>query len=139
MEATFFVANQQQAIGVRQYDDLPVDPIGDPLVVQSPKALGALAAALSGAESGSIQPLRDATCQSFPIFTFEPSVVRALVELPEDDLDAVAQAWLDAGNWNEGETDLYELTLVLRELQEGLGAIRNLGERLYILLEEKAY
>jgi len=24
-------------------------------------------------------------------------------------------------------------------LQEGLGAIRNLGERLYILLEEKAY
>ena len=76
MEATFFVSNQKQAVRVRYYDDLPVDPIGEPLFIPSPKALVALASALSGREQGSMQPLRDATCQSFPIFTFEPGVVR---------------------------------------------------------------
>jgi hypothetical protein len=139
MEATFFVSNQKQAVRVRHYDDLPVDPIGEPLRIPSTKALVALATALSGEESGPMRPLRDATCQSFPIFTFEPAVVRALAKLSDEDMDEIAQSWLEGANWNEGEVDLYELSDFLKDLQEGLGAIRNLGERLFILLEEKAY
>jgi len=139
MEATFFVSNQKQAVRVRQYDDLPVDPIGEPLCIPSLKALVALASALSGEEQGPMQPLRDATCQSFPIFTFEPGVVRALANLSEESIDEIAQSWIERANWDEGDVDLHELSNFLKELQEGLGAIRNLGERLYILLEEKAY
>jgi hypothetical protein len=139
MEATFFVSNQKQAVRVRHYDDLPVDPIGEPLCIPSPKALVALASALSGHEQGPMRPLRDATCQSFPIFTFEPGVVRALVNLSEEEVDEIAASWIDGANWDEGDVDLCELSDFLKELREGLGSIRNLGERLYILLEEKAY
>lgn len=139
MEATFFVAKQQQAIGVRHYDDLPVEPIGEPLEIASCKTLVALAAAISGGEQGPLQPLRDATCQSFPIFTFEPSVVKALTNLIEDDIDDIARLWLETAEWDGGDPDLYELSDFLKELKAGIGTIRNLGERLYILLEEKAY
>jgi hypothetical protein len=139
MEATFFVAKQQQAVGVRHYDDLPVDPIGEPLQISSFKTLLALASAVSGTEQGPIQPLRDATCQSFPIFTFEPGVVAALAKVDEADLDGIAQLWLDTADWDDQDPDLYELSDFLRDLQSGIGTIRNLGERLYILLEEKAY
>ena len=50
-----------------------------------------------------------------------------------------ADEWLDTAPWDDGDADIYELGSFLRELQEGLGTIRNIGERLYILLEEKAY
>ncbi len=139
MEATFFVSNQKQAVRVRHYDDLPVDPIGEPLSIPSTKALVALASALAGEEQGPMRPLRDATCQSFPIFTFEPTVVRALAKLPEEKIDEIAQSWLDGANWDEGEVDLFELSDFIKELRDGLAAIRNLGEQLFILLEEKAY
>ena len=92
MEATFFVAKQQQAIGVRQYDDLPVEPIGEPLEIPSFKTLVALAAAVSGDAQGPMKPLRDATCQSFPIFSFEPSVIKALANATEDEIDDIARA-----------------------------------------------
>jgi len=139
MEATFFIAKQQQAVGVRHFDDLPVDPISEPLQIPSTKALIALATVLSGQDQGPMQPLRDATCQSFPIFTFEPTVVRAIARLSEDEIDGIAELWLDTEAWDDGDADIYELSTFLNELQEGIGTIRNLGERLYILLEEKAY
>jgi hypothetical protein len=139
MEATFFVAKQQQAIGVRQYDDLPVEPIGEPLEIPSFKTLVALAAAVSGDAQGPMKPLRDATCQSFPIFSFEPSVIKALANATEDEIDDIARLWLDDADWDDQGPDLYELSEFLRELKAGIGAIRNFGERLYILLEDKAY
>jgi hypothetical protein len=86
-----------------------------------------------------MQPLRDATCQSFPIFSFEPAVVRTIGRYSEDDIDNVAELWLETGAWDDGDADAYELSTFLKELQEGIGTIRNIGERLYILLEEKAY
>ncbi len=139
MEATFFVAKQQQAVGVLNYDDLPVEPIGEPLKIPSFKTLVALASAVSGGAEDPIKPLRDATCQSFPIFSFEPSVVNALANAVEDDFDKIARLWLDTADWEDQGPDLYELSEFLKELKEGIGTIRNLGERLYILLEEKAY
>ncbi|MFT5444099.1 MAG: hypothetical protein ACI8W3_003151 [Myxococcota bacterium] len=139
MDATFFVANQKQAVRVRHFDDLPVDPLADPLFIQSPKALTALASAVSGSQQPPMQPLRDATCQSFPIFTFEPAVVKALSKLNDEEVDEVAERWLEAANWEDGEVDLYELSEFLKELNQGLGGVRNIGEHLYILLEEKAY
>ena len=139
MEATFFVARHQQALGVRHYDDLPVEPIGEPLAISSFQTLAALASALCGEEQGPMQPLRDATCQSFPIFNFEPGVVKALSNVSDADIDDIARQWLESAEWDDGDRDLYELSDFLKELREGIGAIRNLGERLYILLEEKAY
>lgn len=140
MEATFFVARHQQAVGIRHYDDLPVEPIGEPLEVVSFKTLIALTQALAGTDQeGPLLPLRDATCQSFPIFTFPPSVAKALANVVEDDLDDIAQVWLESADWDEEGPELCELSDFLKELKVGIGAIRNLGERLYILLEEKAY
>lgn len=139
MEATFFIANQRQAAGVRQYDDIPTEPIGEPLPVASAKVLVALASALSGEPQGPLQPLRDATCQSYPIFSFDPKVVGALVELKDEEVDAVAERWFAQACWPDGEVDLYELSEFLQQLRGSLGAVRNLGDRLFILLEEKAY
>ncbi|MFP8871511.1 MAG: hypothetical protein VCB43_08840 [Myxococcota bacterium] len=139
MEATFFIAKQQQALGVRHFDDLPVDPVTEPLCIPSTKTLAALATVVLGQEQGAMQPLRDATCQSFPIFSFEPAVVRTIGRYSEDEIDNVAELWLETGAWDDGDADAYELSTFLTELQEGIGTIRNIGERLYILLEEKAY
>lgn len=139
MEATFFVANHRQAVGVRSFDDLPVDPVTDPLRIPSTRTLAALAQAVLGRDLGPMQPLRDATCQSFPVLTLEPAVVRALGRTRDEDIDEIAQRWLELGAWEDGDVDLYELSLFLKELQEGVGTIRNIGERLYVLLEEKAF
>lgn len=139
MEATFFVAKQQQAVGVRHFGDLPVDPVTDPLQIPSIKVLIALASVVLGQDQGPMQPLRDATCQSFPIFTFEPAVVDTISRYSEQEIDDAARLWLDSAAWDDGDVDLYELSLFLKELQDGIRMIRNIGERLYILLEEKAY
>ncbi len=139
MEATFFIARHQQAVGVRHFDDLPVDPVTEPLRIPSTKALISLASVVLGQDQGPMQPLRDATCQSFPIFTFEPAVVRTISRYSEEEIDDIAALWLDTSAWNDGDVDLYELSTFLKELQEGIGTIRNIGDRLYILLEEKAY
>jgi hypothetical protein len=139
MEATFFVARQQQAVGVRHFGDLPVDPVTEPLQIPSAKVLIALASVVLGQEQGPMQPLRDATCQSFPIFTFEPAVVDTISHYSQEEIEDTAKLWLDSTAWDDGDVDLYELSLFLKELRDGIGMIRNIGERLYILLEEKAY
>ena len=139
MEATFFVAKEQQAVGVRHFGDLPVDPVTDPLQIPSIKVLIALTSVVLGQDQGPMQPLRDATCQSFPIFAFEPPVVDAISRYSEQEIDGTARLWLDSAAWDDGDVDLYELSLFLKELRDGIGMIRNIDERLFILLEEKAY
>jgi hypothetical protein len=139
MEATFFVAKQQQAVGVRHFGDLPADPVTEPLQIPSAEVLIALASVVLGRDQGPMQPLRDATCQSFPIFTFEPAIVDTIGRYSEQEIDGTAQLWLDSAAWDDGDVDLYDLSLFLKELQDGIRMIRNIGERLFILLEEKAY
>ncbi len=141
MEATFFISSAGRAAGVMQYDDIPTEPIGEPLSMMSTQPLIALARAVGGEalEAGSLRPLRDATCQSYPIVQFEPAVVRALATLKDSDIDQIAEQWLELANWEDGEIDLYELSQCVEDLRAGLGRVRDLGERLYILLEEKAW
>lgn len=139
MEATFFVAKQEQVVGVRHCGDLPVDPIAEPLQIPTAKVLIALASVVLGREQGPMQPLRDATCQSFPIFSFEPAVVDTISGYSEPEIEYTARLWLDSGAWDDGDVDLYELSLFLTELRDGIGKIENIDERLFILLEEKAY
>ncbi len=141
MEATFFISSANRAAGVLQYDDIPTEPIGEPLSMTSTQPLVALARAVAGEErvASSLRPLRDATCQSYPIVQFEPVVVRALATLKDSEIDPVAELWLSLANWEEGEIDLYELSQCVEELRAGLGHVRDLAERLYILLEEKAW
>lgn len=139
MEATFFVANHREATAVRQYEDIQTEPLSEPLGIPTPATLVALATTISGAGQAALQPLRDATCQSYPIFSFAPAVVRALRDLKEGEIDALAERWLELGGWREGDVDLYELGQVLQDLRAGLGGVRALGDRLFILLEEKAW
>ncbi|MDP6977347.1 MAG: hypothetical protein QF570_01950 [Myxococcota bacterium] len=141
MEVTFFISSASRAAGVMQYDDIPTEPIGEPLSMTSTQPLVALAQAVGGEArgAGSLRPLRDATCQSYPIVHFEPTVVRALASLKDSEIDPVAGQWLELANWEDGEIDLYELSQCVEELRAGLGRVRDLGERLYILLEEKAW
>lgn len=141
MEATFFISKPAQAAGVLQYDDIPTEPIGEPLSMESTAGLAALARAVMGedADAAGLRPLRDATCQSYPIVSFEPPVIRAIAQLKDSEIDEVAERWLEIAPWDDGEIDVYELSQCLEELREGLGRVRGLGERLYILLEEKAW
>ncbi len=139
MEATFFIANPKQAAGVLQYDDIPTEVIGESIPISSPRALVALAAAVSGEPQGPLQPLRDATCQSYPIFCFAGKIVRALASLKDGEIDPLAARWFEDAGWDEGEVDLHELGEFLQELRSGLAGVRDLGDRLFILLEEKAW
>jgi len=141
MEATFFISHPRGAAGVLQYDDIPSEPIGEPLSMSSTGNLLALARAVmgEGGQSAVLKPLRDATCQSYPIVSFEPSVVRGLAGLADKEVDEVAARWLEFSDWEDGEIDLYELAQCIEELRTGLGEVRDLGERLFILLEEKAW
>ncbi len=141
MEATFFISHPRGAAGVLQYDDIPTEPIGEPLSMPSTANLIALAHAVLGEEAAGValRPLRDATCQSYPIVSFEPAVIRGLATLKDSEIDEVAERWLEFSNWDDGEIDVYELSQCVEELRAGLAEVRDLGERLFILLEEKAW
>jgi hypothetical protein len=140
MEATFFVAGREAAMRVRSWTDVPADSAADPLTVESPAALLALVDALGASSGRGVAPLTDATCQSFPVWVFEPRAVDAIAALSEDRLDEVASSWLERAE-SEGaemDTDAHELSMLLGELQQAL-AESGSSQELFVLLEQKAF
>jgi hypothetical protein len=136
MDATFFSTDLDRALGVLAYDDIPVDPAGEPLRVPSPAGVLALVALLGGDRSRQSRPLRDATCRSFPIWDMGPHVVEGIAAADDAELDRIAVDWLS--ELGEADTDVYELALLLAEVRAALRS-RAEGERLFVLLEERAY
>ena len=138
MDAVFFVGIPNDAAGVRSVEDLPHEPAGDPLPIDSPGALAGLIAALGLDSKGALRQLRDTTCQSFPVWCFGRDASTAIAKLDEAGADAVAERWLAAEGDALGDCDLYELTLCLASMKD---ALRNgdLGSDLFVLLEEKAW
>ena len=136
MDATFFTTDLERALGVFTYDDLPVDPAGDPVRVPSPGFVFALIALLGGDRARQARPLRDATCRSFPIWDLGPHVSERLARADDPEIDTLAAAWLAMGE--AVDSDAYELALLLGEIRAALRC-RAAGERLFVLLEERAF
>jgi len=138
MEAVFFVCPPEAAHDVRSIDDVPGEPAGEPLAVASPGALAGLVQALGAESRGALRQLRDATCQSFPVWAFARGLASALASLDEREIDAVAERWLATHARELGDVDLYELSLCVAGLRNALGASAE-DARLFVLLEEKAW
>jgi hypothetical protein len=138
MEAIFFVCGAGEAHDVRSSDDVPGEPAAEPLAVASPGALAGLVHALAPEARGALRQLRDATCQSFPVWTFARELASALASLDEREVDAIAERWLASHADDLGDADLYELSLCIAGLRDALGASAD-GARLFVLLEEKAW
>ena len=100
--------------------------------------LSALARALCGEDAGRVEPLRDATCQSFPVFEFSSSVSRTLQGLDEGDIDEAAQSWLADERCSGADIDLHETACLLADIRDALRGSESDRPKLFVLLEEKA-
>ena len=138
MHAVFFVCRPEEASGVSSIDDLPGDSAAEPLAVDSPGAVAGLVSALGAKLRESLGPLRDATCQSFPVWTFSQTFAAAIEGLDDGDLECVARRWLACTENAFRDADLYELSVCLGELRDAIRA-RAPEEQLFVLLEEKAW
>jgi len=146
MEATFFTCPRADAVGVSAIDDLPCEPAGESVRIESAGVLSALARTLCGDEQSRVEPLRDATCRSFPVFEFAGSVPQALTELAESRIDEIAEAWLADESWQGADIDLHETACLIAEIRDALVEARQqtVGDSgspepsLFVLLEEKA-
>ncbi|MGH0036379.1 MAG: hypothetical protein ACQGVK_15235 [Myxococcota bacterium] len=140
MIVTFFTALRDEASGVGRVDDLPDGPLGEPLSLDSAAPLRALASLLAGEGQGAgAGPLRDATCQSFPVWEFASPVTRALAGCSDAALEAVAERWLEPLRSGGGDVDLYEVESLLRDLHEAARDLDGEGAQLFALLEERAF
>jgi hypothetical protein len=138
MEATFFTCPREDAVGVTAIDDLPCEPAGESVRIESTGALVALARSLGGEEASRVEPLRDATCRSFPVFEFASSVPRALAELDETAIDAIAETWLADESCEGADIDLHETACLLTDIRDALRDAESSEALLFVLLEEKA-
>ena len=138
MQAIFFACPRADAIGVGSVDDLPCDPAGEPVRIESPGVLAALARTLGQDDASAVRPLRDATCRSFPVFEFARGVPRALAALPEPSIDEAAENWLADESWQGGDMDLYETACLLSEIRRVLRESDSCDTGLFVLLEESA-
>ena len=138
MEATFFTCPREAAVGVSSIDDLPCEPAGEPLRIESSGVLSALARTLCGAQASKPEPLRDATCRSFPVFEFACVVSQKLVALPETRVDEIAESWLADPSWQGADIDLHEAACLLSDLRRALQEAESIDAPLFVLLEEKA-
>ena len=138
MEAIFFACTRDDAVGVRAVDDLPCDPAGESVRIESPGIITALARALCGDDAKKVEPLRDATCQSFPVFEFASNVTRRLATLPDNQIDEVAERWFADESWQGADIDLYEISCLLSDVRQALQDPSTSGAGLFVLLEEKA-
>lgn len=135
MEVTFFVCRSDDAVGVAHADDLPVDPAAEPLRMPGLETLRSLLVQLGGVEAARLEPLRDATCQSFPVF--ELAAAAPLGALAPDSVEPVAAAWRDQADWRGEPPDLDVLCELLDDLRVAVAAAGG-DEKLFVLLEEKA-
>jgi hypothetical protein len=139
MHATFFLADPDEAGAVASVDDLPDGPIGESLALSSPASLRRWAEGLAASERPAIEPLRDATCRSFPVWTTSAAVTRALAELSDAALETAADAWLEALGPDASGADAYTLGTLLGELRAAVRDRAGDGARVHVLLEERAF
>ena len=141
MEAIFFIARTEEALGLRSSHDLPVEPAAEPLPLESPDLIVLLASLLlPGARA--VRPLRDATCQSFPVWDFEPALSDRIAALPDDEIERLAERVSRELEKQAPGCDRGELEMLLEPcLQDLRQALRERGphQRLFVLLEEKAW
>jgi len=135
MHALFYLSRPEEASRVSSSDDLPCEPIADALRVEDPSPLVGLAEVL-GVEAR-IEPLRDATCRSFPVWALGFTLTQRIAGMDDDELDRTAERWrkhcatsLDA--------DPYELSECLCELRTAIRG-SDAEETLFVLLEERAW
>lgn len=135
VDALFFLTRREDALGVASSDDLPSEPVTDALALADPSPLVALANALGAAAR--LQPLRDATCRSFPVWDLGPELTRRLAELDDAGVDLASEAWLEHASASL-DADAYELACCLGDLRDAVRAGSG-GESLFVLLEERAW
>ena len=133
MEIVFFVALPEDAAGVASSDDVPGDWAAEPIEASSPAALLELGAAAGLAEGPCVRQLRDATCRSFPVWALTKTLCARLEAASDEDLEDIAKAWQPGPG-----VDLYERASCLEDLRAALTK-RSSGERLFALLEERAF
>lgn len=134
MELVFFIALPADAVGISTMDDLGTEPAAEPIAVAGPRVLTDLVGCVVPQDSHpQVEPLRDATCQSFPVWSLPETFCTALAPMEEEELDARAASWSTGS-----DTDPYERAMELTELRDALRH-RSPGERLYALLEERAF
>ena len=138
MELSFFTCPSEDAVGVSAIDDLPCEQAGESVRVESTGVLSALARTLCGDSAGKLEPLRDATCQSFPVFEFARSVARARAALTESRIDEIAKAWLADPGWQGADINLHEAASLLGEIRRALRESEQPDATLFVLLEDKA-
>jgi hypothetical protein len=137
LEAIFFVDRTSGAIGVASSADLAVDPACESLRLRSPAALLALARILGPNAQPAVEPLRDATCQSFPVWIFAREARDALVNASDETLERIGDQWWDAITADEVDAESYELAERLQQLQAELCSAEP-DAQLLVLLEQKA-
>jgi len=120
---------------VASSDDLPSEPVADALRLEDPSPLLGLAHAFG--VDGEIRPLRDASCRSFPVWQLGCAITASIAGLEDAEIDAAALRWREHSEASL-DADLYELAGLLADLR---AAIRNgdSGERIFVLLEERAF
>jgi hypothetical protein len=133
MEIVFFLALPDEAQSVTSSDDLPRDPAADPIVVDGPAALLELGVALGLEDKPVMRQLRDATCQSFPIWALSDTLCGRLGALEDEEIDPSAEAWRP-----NPSSDLHERASCLTALRDALGSCED-GETLFALFEERAF
>lgn len=144
MEAILFCSTSAEATGIRSADDLDAEFVAEPLVVSSPRVFAILAqvAAAEGDaarhETPGLAPLRDATCQSFPVWEVSESFADSLGGLGESQVDDLVERWRSALGSETLEADPYELSTWLVELQGAWKESDRRTEGLFVLFEEKA-
>ena len=138
MEATFFTCPREDAIGVSSVDDLPCEPAGESVRIESAGIIAALSRTLCGDRAEKVEPLRDATCRSFPVFEFAGDVPLTLAALPDERIDEVSERWLADESWRGADIDLYEVSCLLSDVRQALMDSEIHDPMLFVLLEEKA-
>jgi hypothetical protein len=135
MDALFFLARHDDALGVTSSEDLPSEPVSEALRLEDPSALAGLAEVLGVQHE--VQPLQDATCRSFPVWDLGAAITARIAELDDTEIDDAAETWLKH-NETSLDSQPYELACFLGDLREAIHSGYE-GEILFVLLEERAW
>ena len=138
MEAIVFSSTAARATRVRSADDLDDEFVAEPLIVSSPRVFSMLAQAAGLEVAAALEPLRDATCQSFPVWIMAQTLSASLQGFREDQVDELIERWRGGLGDEAMDADPYELSTWLVEIQAALRESEGTDEQLFILFEEKA-
>ncbi len=138
MEAIVFGSTTDLATRIRSADDLDAEFVAEPLVVSSLRVFAILARAAGLENAAALEPLRDATCQSFPVWIVAKALSESLVGLSADQLDDLVERWREGLGDEALEADPHELSTWLAETQEAVQESEGADEQLFVLFEEKA-